>query len=223
MYESNRHPKSKGVPFRWVKQKSISQVSGVCEMKSILFLLTVCGKVLKTLFTLWYNRVMNKIKFEIEQDTTWRPLIYLTISPQKNPHGSVETQFLGLLIDVANRQGIHIKPFAVRGDYLTGNREHLHVILSGQRGEDAIDIKLLKRLIRGSGLNGLTENGTTISEYDKRRGGVFYNYGKHNKIEAFVVCPRKKKACRKRKSRSAMASCIHRRREMGETKNKRLK
>ena len=166
---------------------------------------------------------MNEIKFEIEQDRIWRPLVYLTIAPKKNPLGSIETQFLGLLIDVSGKQGIHIKPFAVRGDYQTGNREHLHVILSGCRDEEPIDIKLLKRLIRCSDLNGLTSNGTTISAYDKSRGGVFYNYGKHEKIDTFIVCPRKKKACRKRKNRSVMASCIYRRRETGEIINKRMK
>jgi len=153
---------------------------------------------------------VERMKARIDFDETWIPQIYFTITPRKQMHGSIEMVLLGVLVRLANEQGIHIKPYLVRGDFKTGNREHLHGVLASDK---KINLKLFKRLVAASGLKGRNLEGRAIQPYDPVLGGIIYNVGKHVEVHTFIICPKRKRACWKRGSRSIHDACVHRRRE----------
>jgi hypothetical protein len=148
------------------------------------------------------------LRFKIQHATIWKPQVFFTITPSRNLNGNIEAVVISVINRLARAQGIHIENWLGVGDYRTGNREHLHGILSS---DQLIDIKMFKRLLRGSPAKGRMADGNSVVTYDSKRGAIEYIFGKHRAVESFVSCPMNGDGCRYSKKRGLYDSCLYRR------------
>jgi len=148
------------------------------------------------------------LRTKIQHATIWKPQVFFTITPSRNLNGNIEAVVISVINKLARAQGIHIEPHLGVGDYTTGNREHLHGILSSDK---PIDMKLYKKLLRASAAKGRMADGNSVVAYNPERGAIEYIFGKHRAIETFICCPMNGDGCRYSKKRGLFDSCLYRR------------